>query len=139
MGRHGAAYHWDDMGQHCIVAACGDIALWQHGAALDWGGIPLGRDGVAYHWDGMGRHGIGTAWGGMELRRHGTLAADLDGIPLWQHGADLDEMPLWQHGVDLDGMPLRRTWMGCPSGGLGWDALEIQQCHIWQLHWQQNT
>ena len=105
--RHGAAYHWDDMGRHCIVAACGNIALWQHGAALDWGSISLGRDGVAYHWDGMGRHG--------------TLAADLDGIPLWQHGADLDEMPLWRHGADLDGMPLQRTWMGCPCGGLGWD------------------
>ena len=67
LGRHGAAYHWDDMGRHCIVvayhwdgigrhcivAACGNIALWQHGAALDWGSKPLGRDGVAYHWDGM--------------------------------------------------------------------------------------
>ena len=78
-----------------------------------------------------------------------ALAADLDGMPLWQHGADLDGMPLrqtwmecpcgrlgwnalaadldgmplWWHGADLDGMPLRRTWMECPSGGLGWDAL----------------
>ena len=37
--------------------------------------------------------------------------------------ADLDGMPLWRHGADLDGMPLQRTWMGCPCGGLGLDAL----------------
>ena len=73
------AYHWDGMGQHCI------------GVAYHWEDMR--------HWDDMGQHGIGTAWGGMELRWHGTLAADLDGIPLWQHGVDLDGMPLW------------RTWM----------------------------
>ena len=33
------------------------------------------------------------------------------------------KMPLWQHGAALDGMPLQRTWMGCPGGGLGWNAL----------------
>ena len=81
-----------------------------------------------------------------------ALAVDLDGMPLWRHGADLhadlwrhwvdfalvaawgglgwnalaadlDGMPLWRHGADLDGMPLQWTWMECPSGRLGWDSL----------------
>ena len=37
---------------------------------------------------------------------------------------DLDGMPLWWHWVDLNVMPLRRTWMECPCGRLGWDALK---------------
>ena len=37
--------------------------------------------------------------------------------------AALDGMPLWKHGADLDGMPLQQTWMGSAWGGLGWNAL----------------
>ena len=27
--------------------------------------------------------------------------------------------------ADLDGIPLQQTWMECPSGRLGWDALVV--------------
>jgi len=77
-----------------------------------------------------------AAWGRLGWN---ALAVDLDGMPLWQHGADLDGMPLQQTwmecpsgrlsgwnalAADLDGM-LRRTWMGSAWGGLGWNALAV--------------
>jgi hypothetical protein len=88
-----AAYHWDGIGRHCIVAACGSIALWQHGAALDWGGIQLGRDGVAYHWDGMGRHGIEAAWDLCSRLGWDSLVAAWGGLGWNALAADLDGMP----------------------------------------------
>ena len=102
------------LGCHALVAAWGGLGSC---SGLGWNALAADLDGMP-----LWRHGVDLD--GMPLWQHGAdLHADLDGIPLWRHGADLEGMPLWRHGVDLDGMPLQQTWMECPSGRLGWDAL----------------
>jgi len=63
---------------------------------MTWGSMELGQHGAA--WDGMplGWHGAALHLGGN------ALAADLDVIPLWRHGADLDGMPLWLTCIVLE-------------------------------------
>ena len=90
----------------------GSMELGQHGEAWNWGsmgplqqtwmGFPcgsMGRTWMRCPCGGMGRTWMecpcgSLGWSGGPCGRLGwnVLAADLDGIPLWWHGADLDGM-----------------------------------------------
>ena len=77
------------------------MPLWWHGADLD--GMPLWWTWMECPCGGLGWNALVAAWGGPACGLGWNApVADLDGIPLWRHGADLDAMPLWQN------------WMGCP-------------------------
>ena len=104
--------------QVCLKGIPSKMPLWRHGAALD--GMPLQRTWMGCPGGGLGWNALVAALGGLECHppQGNPIQVCLKGIP--------SKMPLWRHGAALDGMPLRRTWMGCPGGGLGWDSLVVE-------------